>query len=282
MTHASTDSQYNKESLQKYFDSQHDWNTSLMKYCKRCRVVSAGTTHTVFEFDITKDVVDEGGYVARGTVVTIMDSLMSITVWGSHIQKRNYTAVTSDFSSTFMDNAKLGDTLVFVNDTVKMSDFKGFFKSEVYRKSDNALIATGKQTLILKIKGFYSLFNDTKVVYAEPGRMKFEFLVTDKVLNGIGILHGGCTATLVDVLLLMVGWKPSDTTRRQGGVTVDMTIAYMNTANPGDILIINCEELRLGKTLSFCRGEVYRKSDGAIVAAAQQTYAISPEQKSKL
>lgn len=126
------------------------------------------------------------------------------------------------------------------------------------------------------------MFYNTKVVYAKPGRIKFEFIVTPEVLNAMGILHGGCTATLLDVLVMMSGWEPSKTSRKQGGVTVDMTIAYLSIAKLGDTLIIDCQKLRAGKTLGFYRGEVYRKSDGEIVAAAQQTYSLLSEEKPKL
>ncbi|KAE9547760.1 hypothetical protein FO519_009026 [Halicephalobus sp. NKZ332] len=108
--------------------------------------------HTVFEFDITEDVVDEDGYVARGVIEVLLDTLMGLAFWEPYNRGIKFTGVTADMSFTFMDSAKLGDTLVFVNDTIKSNEFKGFFKGEVYRKSDNALIATGKQTLIFKIR----------------------------------------------------------------------------------------------------------------------------------
>lgn len=38
-----------------------------------------------------------------------------------------------------------------------------------------------------------------RVLSANEGKVKVEFDVTEELTNSIGTLHGGCTATLVDV-----------------------------------------------------------------------------------
>uniref|UniRef100_A0AC34QVX6 Thioesterase domain-containing protein n=2 Tax=Panagrolaimus sp. JU765 TaxID=591449 RepID=A0AC34QVX6_9BILA len=132
--------------------------------------------------------------------------------------------------------------------------------------------------------GFYEMFRQCKLIDAEPGKLTFEFVVTQDVLNGHGILHGGATATLLDVLMSMTIRDPFEQTNihKQTGVTVDLTIYYLNAAKIGDVIIIQVEKLKSGKTMGFFKSKITRKNDGVLIAVAQQTLAILLKEKSKL
>ena len=58
----------------------------------------------------------------------------------------------SDFYNAFfryLNAVKLGETIVIEANTLKRGKKLAFLKAKVYRKSDNSIVAIGKQTLAL-------------------------------------------------------------------------------------------------------------------------------------
>uniref|UniRef100_A0AC35F117 Thioesterase domain-containing protein n=1 Tax=Panagrolaimus sp. PS1159 TaxID=55785 RepID=A0AC35F117_9BILA len=139
-----------------------------------------------------------------------------------------------------------------------------------------------------------------KVIHAEPGkRIKYEFTVTKDVLNTIGTLHGGCLATVLDVCMGNLVYDGNGITQ-QPGVSVDLSVSYMNAVKLGETIIIEANmlkhgkkymnavkldetiiieanTLKHGKKLAFLEAKVFRKSDNSIVAIGKQTLAIIPK-----
>ena len=93
-----------------------------------------------------------------------------------------------------------------------------------------------------------------------------------EMLNWLGTLHGGVTATLVDaaigvaVIALAGGRRAS---------TVDMTISYLR---PGTDAKYHCQSRlrKMGKTLAFGDAEV-RDSHGHLIATGTATYVYLEE-----
>lgn len=86
-------------------------------------------------------------------------------------------------------------------------------------------------------------------------------------LNRSGTLHGGMTATLVDMLTtIAVFTKPP----HQPGVSVDMNISYLRPAKIGEEIIINAEVIKMGQTLAFTSAELLHK-DGKLIAKGSHT-----------
>lgn len=86
-------------------------------------------------------------------------------------------------------------------------------------------------------------------------------------LNGVGTLHGGMTATLIDNLTsLVILTKPP----HQSGVSVDMSISYLRPARIGDEIVINTEVTKLGHSLAFTSAELVHQ-DGKIIAKGSHT-----------
>uniref|UniRef100_A0AC34GWW5 Thioesterase domain-containing protein n=1 Tax=Panagrolaimus sp. ES5 TaxID=591445 RepID=A0AC34GWW5_9BILA len=118
-----------------------------------------------------------------------------------------------------------------------------------------------------------------KVIEAEPGqRIKYEFTVTKDVLNTIGTLHGGCLATVLDVCMGNLVYDGKGISQ-QPGVSVDLSVSYMNAVKLGETIVIEANTLKHGKILAFLEAKVYRKSDNLIVAVGKQTLAIIPKEK---
>lgn len=62
------------------------------------------------------------------------------------------------------------------------------------------------------------------MISAEPNHVKLEFTVTNDVLNTVGTLHGGCTATILDVCMSLSHFASNEITGKNFGGTIDMTI----------------------------------------------------------
>lgn len=115
---------------------------------------------------------------------------------------------------------------------------------------------------------------NSKPVYAVPGRFKFEIPVTADLLNAGNSIHGGASAAILDTLMSTSSWDIDSPTHVQPGVTIDMSIIYAGPALEGDIIIIDVQTLKKGKTMAFYRGDIYLKDSGKLVASAQQTLAL--------
>uniref|UniRef100_A0AC34QW85 Thioesterase domain-containing protein n=1 Tax=Panagrolaimus sp. JU765 TaxID=591449 RepID=A0AC34QW85_9BILA len=124
------------------------------------------------------------------------------------------------------------------------------------------------------VHGFHSMLVNCELISAEPGRIKYEFPVLTQYTNPFGTLHGGCTFTLLDECLSNAIFDPEKHDKCQTGVTISMTISYLNGVRLGEKIIIEAQKLREGKSFAFIEGNVYRKSDGIPVALAQQTLAL--------
>ncbi|KAM9777048.1 acyl-coenzyme A thioesterase 13 isoform 1-T1 [Syngnathus typhle] len=111
-------------------------------------------------------------------------------------------------------------------------------------------LKTIKQIMrVMKDKpGFDRVLNKVEVVSASPGKVVCEMQVAEEHTNGFGTLHGGLTATLVDVISTMAIMY-SD--RGAPGVSVDMNIT---------ILIFPCIIVEVHERSQAGRGRAYHGS----------------------
>ncbi|XP_037120158.1 acyl-coenzyme A thioesterase 13 [Syngnathus acus] len=116
--------------------------------------------------------------------------------------------------------------------------------------------------------GFDRVLNKVEVVSASPGKVVCEMQVAEEHTNGFGTLHGGLTATLVDVISTMAIMY-SD--RGAPGVSVDMNITYMNAAKLGEDVLITAQVLKEGRTLAFSTVDLTSKATGKLIAQGRHT-----------
>lgn len=109
------------------------------------------------------------------------------------------------------------------------------------------------------------------IISAENGSLLAELEVATEHLNFFGGLHGGCTATLVDLVsTLAFNTHQSGST----GTTVDMTISYLNSAKLGDVIEIRAETIKVGNNLAFMECFIKRKMDNLDIARASLTRSL--------
>ncbi|XP_036371864.1 acyl-coenzyme A thioesterase 13 [Megalops cyprinoides] len=116
--------------------------------------------------------------------------------------------------------------------------------------------------------GFDRVLSKVNIVSASPGKVVCEMKVEEEHTNRGGTLHGGLTATLVDVISTTALMY---TERGAPGVSVDMNITYMNAAKLGEDVIITAQVLKQGRTLAFATVDLTSKATGKLIAQGRHT-----------
>ncbi|KAG2143626.1 HotDog domain-containing protein [Suillus clintonianus] len=115
------------------------------------------------------------------------------------------------------------------------------------------------------------------------GRVVFEMIVDEDMLNGAGNMHGGCLAMMIDTCSTAPFYVLGAATRGQGvfGVSQSLNIVYHSPALPGDKLRIVNTTLALGSRALSSRCEVWSVTRHRLVASAVHINMV-PSESSKL
>ncbi|CAJ0932177.1 unnamed protein product, partial [Mesorhabditis belari] len=116
-----------------------------------------------------------------------------------------------------------------------------------------------------------------RVVTAEPtGKVRVEFDVAKEMTNPFGTLHGGYTATLIDIVTttaLIAAERPP-------GVSVDLHISYLSAAKIGETVVMDAEVIRAGQSTAFTKASLFIKGTDKLIATGLHTKAL-PRVKSE-
>ncbi|XP_029446634.1 acyl-coenzyme A thioesterase 13 [Rhinatrema bivittatum] len=116
--------------------------------------------------------------------------------------------------------------------------------------------------------GFDTIMRKVNIISASPGKIVCEMKVEEEHTNVNGTLHGGMTASLVDVVSTAALLY---TERGSAGVSVDMNITYMNAAKLGESILITAQILKQGRSLGFATVDLINKDTGKIIAQGRHT-----------
>jgi acyl-coenzyme A thioesterase 13 len=92
--------------------------------------------------------------------------------------------------------------------------------------------------------------------------------------NRLGNLHGGCSATLVDILTstILVGvGKPG--VFGYGGVSRGLRLTYLRPVPAGTNIRLICEVVQIGKRMALTRAEISRADDGIVCVVGEHEKA---------
>lgn len=118
---------------------------------------------------------------------------------------------------------------------------------------------------------FDRVLEGLRVVAIEHGRCVCELPVAEHLLNTYGSLHGGATATIVDVVGT-IALLTEDPTRP--GVSVDINVSYVAPAKAGDTVVCEGRVLKSGRRLGFTEVVLTSKATGRLVATGRHTKAL--------
>ncbi|XP_068324130.1 uncharacterized protein [Pyrus communis] len=120
------------------------------------------------------------------------------------------------------------------------------------------------------------IMKGVKVDLLEPGRIVCSFKVPPRLLNGGNFMHGGATATLVDLVgsaALLSSGAPNF------GVSVEINVSYLDSAFPGEEVEIESRTLRVGKSVGVVSVELRKKKTGKIIAQGRHTKYLAVSSK---
>lgn len=125
---------------------------------------------------------------------------------------------------------------------------------------------SGSVELFGQLSEYSSALYAHMTVLAPPSgnAIAVRFRVHHTHLNGGQTLHGGCIATLIDVLTSIALRKH----HREGrsGVTASLTVECVNAAFEHDELVIVATVHKVGKNLAFTSAHLRRERDDATIA----------------
>ncbi|KAF3780680.1 Acyl-coenzyme A thioesterase 13 [Nymphaea thermarum] len=103
---------------------------------------------------------------------------------------------------------------------------------------------------------------------AFPGRLLCSFVVPPHLLNTGKFLHGGASASLVDIIGSAVILTTGVLTT---GVTLEISVSYLDSAYLNEEIEIEAKVLRIGKAIAVVNVELRKKGNGKIVATGRHT-----------
>ncbi|CAM8894698.1 unnamed protein product [Rhodiola kirilowii] len=129
----------------------------------------------------------------------------------------------------------------------------------------------------MRLRFFESfIMEGLKVDKVEPGLLICSMKVPARLLNAGGFLHGGATATLVDLVgsaaIFTAGSKLT-------GVSVEINVSYLDAAFEGEEVEIEAKVLRVGKAVGVVSVEIRKKASGKVVAQGRHTKYLAVASK---
>ncbi|XP_028060503.1 acyl-coenzyme A thioesterase 13-like isoform X2 [Camellia sinensis] len=110
----------------------------------------------------------------------------------------------------------------------------------------------------------------------EPGRLICSMIVPPRLLNTGNFLHGGATATLVDIVGSAVIYTVGAPFT---GVSVEINVSYLDAAYVGEEIEIESKVLRVGKAIAVVSVELRKKKTGKIIAQGRHTKYLAVSSK---
>jgi uncharacterized protein (TIGR00369 family) len=106
----------------------------------------------------------------------------------------------------------------------------------------------------------------------EVDRVVVRMLGAPHIMNALGIVHGGATATLLDTAATAAAWATPNAKPTTRGTTVALAINYIAAGQEGD-MIAEGSVISRGGTLTIV-DVIARDAGGRILAKAQATYKL--------
>ncbi|XP_017071081.1 acyl-coenzyme A thioesterase 13 [Drosophila eugracilis] len=116
--------------------------------------------------------------------------------------------------------------------------------------------------IIAKSTGFESHLKKVKILDGGDGACTAELKIDQDHVNLYKFLHGGYIMTLVDMITTYALMsKPC-----HPGVSVDMSVNFLNGAKLGDEVLIEANLSKVGKYLAFIDCTLKHKKDDTVIA----------------
>ena len=122
---------------------------------------------------------------------------------------------------------------------------------------------------------FNSVMQKVKFVDGDIGRCVASLKIEQEHCNYHGMLHGGFTATAVDVISTYALIQDTEDSLKHLGVSINMNIDYMKAGKLGSEVIIDAKVKKRGKKLAFLDVEIRDKESNDLLAKGSHTKFIT-------
>ncbi|CAL1686201.1 unnamed protein product [Lasius platythorax] len=130
---------------------------------------------------------------------------------------------------------------------------------------------------IVNGKGFDRCLKNIQILSYADGKCKAQFTVAEEHLSCFGLLHGGFTSSVIDVISSYA--LMSYQTGKPAGASVDLHVTFLKAAFPGEVVTVNAKTICAGKTLGFLAVELTKNDGKDVVARGQHTKFLMPIKK---
>ncbi|KAI9176155.1 hypothetical protein H9P43_006520 [Blastocladiella emersonii ATCC 22665] len=250
--------------------------------------------HVACTMPVEQHHLNLNGTLHGGVSATLVDIVGSLAVGALGYSA---TGVSADIQVSYLAAPRAGDTLRIVADADRMGKTLAFTSVRIMT-TDGTLAVRGSHTKYVRgverrmhahctkslqharaylaacvAKGGFNalLLSGLRVETATPaGRVECSMRVEPHHLNLHGALHGGMSATLVDIAgSLSIGALGFATT----GVSSDLAVSYLTAAaRNGDTLRIVAEADRVGKSLAFTSVRILTEQGELAVRGSHTKY----------
>ncbi|PGH32778.1 hypothetical protein GX50_04432 [[Emmonsia] crescens] len=113
----------------------------------------------------------------------------------------------------------------------------------------------------------------TKLIKVEPGTVEFEFTVTPQMCNPLGILHGGCTTTILDVLTSTAALTVPDNDNMVSTLSRTLSMTFLRPVPVGTTVRAVVQLVAAGKKFVHFTGNILTM-DGKVCASCVHDKAV--------
>ncbi|KAJ5805108.1 hypothetical protein N7474_010995 [Penicillium riverlandense] len=107
-----------------------------------------------------------------------------------------------------------------------------------------------------------------------PPKVSFLFTIVPSLSNYMGNLHGGCAATLIDVLSTTILLGVSEPGKfALGGVSRNLKVTYLRPVPTGTEVRLVCEVVHVGRRLALLRAEIQKADTGDVCVVGEHEKA---------
>ncbi|CAL5219115.1 g889 [Coccomyxa viridis] len=112
-------------------------------------------------------------------------------------------------------------------------------------------------------------------IRAYEGRLTCIIPVEPRVQNRYGTLHGGCIATLVDV----VGSAALVTVSERSGVSLNISVDYLRPGQAGEEVLVDAKVVKVGGLIATINVDLKSVKTGQLVAQGKHIKFLSTKDK---
>ena len=116
---------------------------------------------------------------------------------------------------------------------------------------------------IIGSPSYYMNWLKPVIIAADPGMLKFSYIIRKEMTNPYGNLHGGVTAGIIDDL---IGATIYSLGLADAFTTVNNSIDYFAPAKEGDLIIVQTSIVKRGRSIMNLQCEVFLPVKNRLIA----------------